>query len=467
MTTARLVVDTERAPALRSWAFASMWAIANIVHLVNQELAQLTSPAAWLNLAAAIWLLRRPSPHRLALLAASQLLETVWVAPLAPDHAVLAAWVNIVILLAYGRARLRDGVVEPGAVVTSTIGALRALVLVAYSAAALAKYNDTFLDPELSCAPFIAEAARLGLFPDDTLFDWVHIGAAIGPETVIPVLLVLPWTRRYGVRFGILFHFLVSFSPAIGVWDFTAALFALFALFLSDEEAADAIRLWRERRDERVPHRHVKPLYDLVMAVPDRVRWVGFVLLAGAFGFVSEVLVILALWGAFSIYGIRLLRVGVRTLRLPHRPDALFRGLTVPQGGIAIAMVLYVSMPYIGLRTDGVFTMFSNLRTEGPGTNHLFLPSWHVVDLQNDLVVLVESNDEKLAELAEDGQQIPRFEVERILGADDDLYVVEATESGEVRLGAGGTAIEPPGPLVSRLLHFRAVAASGDPMCTN
>ena len=38
--------------------------------------------------------------------------------------------------------------------------------------------------------------------------------------------------------------------------------------------------------------------------------------------------------------------------------------------------------------------MFSNLRTEGPGTNHLFLPSVHVVDLQNDLVVLVEIGPE-------------------------------------------------------------------------
>ncbi len=460
-------VTAAHAPAMRAWAFASMWAIANIVHLVNQEVGGLTSPAAWLNLVAALALLRRPSSHRLALLASTQLLHTIWVAPLAPDHAVLAAWVNIVILLAYARVRLRDRDVEPGAMLASALGAIRALVLIAYSAAALAKYNDTFLDPERSCAPFIAEAARFGLFPDDSTFDWAHIGAAIGPETLIPILLLIPRTRRFGVRFGILFHFLVSISLAVRVWDFTATLFALFALFLSDDEVAEAVRLWRERRDTRDPSRLIRRILEMAMWVPAHGRWIILGLMAGAFGFLNELFVILALYGAFTVYGVRLLRVGFRTLRSSHRPDSLFPRLSVAQIGVAFAMGLYVAMPYVGLRTDAVFTMFSNLRTEGPGTNHLFLPSFHLVGHQNDLVVLVDSNDDKLAELAEDGQQIPRFEVERILGADDTLFVVEATESGEVRLGSGGEPVDPPPFLASRLLHFRAIPASGDALCTN
>lgn len=190
-------------------------------------------------------------------------------------------------------------------------------------------------------------------------------------------------------------------------------------------------------------------------------------MLAGGFGFVSEGLLILTLFGVFTVYAVRLLIVAYRTLRPSHRPDVLFQGLRVTQIGVAMAMVLYVAMPYLGLRTDGVFTMFSGLRTEGPGTNHLFLPSWHVVELQNDLVVLVESNDEKLSELAEEGQQIPRFEVERTLGADETLYVIEATETGDVRLGAGGVSVDSPAPLPAALLHFRWTAASGEVMCAN
>lgn len=446
-----------------------MWAIANIVHLVNQEIGALTSPVAWLNLAIAFAVLRRPSAHRLALLAASQILDTVWVAPLAPDHAVLATWVNIVILLAYARVRLRDGAVQAdgGELLSSSLSVIRALLLIGYTAAAIAKYNDGFLDPVTSCASFIADAARFGLFDSEGVLDWAHIGAALIPESLIPFLLVVPWTRRFGVRFGLLFHFLVSFSPAIRVGDFTATLFALFALFVSGEEILDAVNEWRARRDTRVPHRSVKPLFDLAMWIPVRARWFALLLLAGAFGFVHETFTILALYGVFTVYAVRLLRVSARTFRVGHPRAVLFERMTLAQIGVATAMFLYVAMPYLGLRTDGVFTMFSNLRTEGPGTNHLFLPSWHVVDLQNDLVVLVESNDEKLSELADEGQQIPRFEVERALGADETLYVIEATPAGDVRLGAGGVAVESPARLPAALFHFRAIAASGEAKCTN
>ena len=53
--------------------------------------------------------------------------------------------------------------------------------------------------------------------------------------------------------------------------------------------------------------------------------------------------------------------------------------------------------PYLGLKTDTAFAMYSNLRSEGGRTNHLI---WrHPLDLgnyQEDLVQIVESNDPPL-----------------------------------------------------------------------
>ena len=71
--------------------FALLWALANIVHLLNMTAGQL-SAAGWVNLAAALWLLAAPgSAARLVALAATQLLDTVVRLPFAPDHQILAA----------------------------------------------------------------------------------------------------------------------------------------------------------------------------------------------------------------------------------------------------------------------------------------------------------------------------------------------------------------------------------------
>ena len=40
--------------------------------------------------------------------------------------------------------------------------------------------------------------------------------------------------------------------------------------------------------------------------------------------------------------------------------------------------------------------MFSNLRTESPDPNHLFMPSWRLTDWQDDMVILISSTDAEL-----------------------------------------------------------------------
>jgi hypothetical protein len=80
---------------------------------------------------------------------------------------------------------------------------------VGYSAAALAKFNTAFLDPESSCAGAIAMA----------------------------------------------FHFVLSAGPAFAVVDFTAALYALFILFLSERDIESVLSRinWVASRSARQP----------------------------------------------------------------------------------------------------------------------------------------------------------------------------------------------------------------------
>jgi hypothetical protein len=66
--------------------------------------------------------------------------------------------------------------------------------------------------------------------------------------------------------------------------------------------------------------------------------------------------------------------------------------------------------PYIGLKTDSSFAMFSNLRTEPGFANHLLIPHGpHPFGFQRDLVHIVESSDSMLARSARQHELVPFF----------------------------------------------------------
>ena len=46
--------------------------------------------------------------------------------------------------------------------------------------------------------------------------------------------------------------------------------------------------------------------------------------------------------------------------------------------------------------------MFSNIRTEGTGNNHLFVPRLRLFGYQDDLVEILESNDRQLQQYVSD-----------------------------------------------------------------
>jgi hypothetical protein len=60
-------------------------------------------------------------------------------------------------------------------------------------------------------------------------------------------------------------------------------------------------------------------------------------------------------------------------------------------------LFLYAATPYLGLRTAGNFSMFSNLRTEGVTSNHLLLGSnpLKIWNYQEDVVKVIEIDDKK------------------------------------------------------------------------
>jgi hypothetical protein len=70
--------------------------------------------------------------------------------------------------------------------------------------------------------------------------------------------------------------------------------------------------------------------------------------------------------------------------------------------------------PYLGLRTETSFSMFSNLQTENGRSNHLVVPaSIQVTDWQRDLVEIVASNVPELDALRQNGLLLPFLDLRR------------------------------------------------------
>lgn len=439
----------------RADIFPLMWAVSHLAHIALHGEGTFTDLSEAVVFGAGLALLLRPQSGRfLLLLAATQLVDWAANAPFNPDHWTLVGAANLTILLVstLPMAR-RRGIVD------SATGSLRLLLLIAYGAAAFAKWNSSFLSPGVSCAVWIADRASFGLLDHVPGSGPVAIAIAVGTETMVFALLALRRTRRYGARLGLLFHASVSLSPAIAVSDFTTTVFALFVLFLSNREIDAAIR-WLQRSTDGSP----------VVTTIRRNKWLipGWLILCGGIaGFSSHTLSLLLIWITASAYIILVLLAIVPTAHfaVPEARPHVSR-VAIPA---AIFLVFTALNPYLGLRTTGAFTMFSNLGTEGSGGNHLLIEGWHLADYQNELFVVAGSSDENLQLMADDGLALPVAAMRLLPLLASDATVVGTLDGSELTWTAqtSRAVVGDPSFVERWLLSFRPVPLDGISRCGN
>lgn len=111
-----------------------------------------------------------------------------------------------------------------------------------YLAAACAKLNGDFLNPMESVAGgfmknFFAPINRVLQLGDsfDSLYGWVGIATSLMFEVGVPVLLIIPATRRLGFVLGLVFQMMLIGFMA---WDFGTACLAAFPFALEDQDFA-------------------------------------------------------------------------------------------------------------------------------------------------------------------------------------------------------------------------------------
>ena len=426
--------------------FCVLWGLATLFHLVAKD----PWPAPLLSTllaAAALYLLHRPSaPHRLALLAALQLCESWTTAPFISNHWLFTGLVNLTLLQAYARlawAR-RTFAVESGTLYRTFAPIVRLELIILYFFAVFHKLNADFLDPQLSCAVHFY-AAQLQSLPF-ALAGAIPIYLTLAVETAIPLLLCWPLTRNAGILLGLLFHAAVGFNPISEFYNFSSMIFALLFLFAS-------LRL-----DAGGPTRRLfrgVPFYGKsVLAVGAVLVFVGLVVAAPAE-------LVLPLWGLYSA-GLILLFV-LLPKAPPARPAFSFRPWPVLL--VPLLTGLNGCSPYLGLKTETAFAMYSNLRTEGGQSNHLLVPAGvQLFGFQRDLVEIKDSSSGFLAGLARRKLMLPFFEVRALLQQHPNTSLTYERHAGPSTSPNAQLRQPIPWPL-RRLLYFRPVAHSGRQPC--
>lgn len=351
-----------------SSAFFVAWAAATLFHQVSFIRVASTPLEATLSLAA-ISVLMWPRAGVFALMLGVQFAE-VWArAPVVSNHWWTSMFVASTLLLALMWSAARREFDEARWVQVAT-PALRGILVVVYIWGVVHKLNSDFLDPQVSCGVDLYAALRrdfLPVLPIGAGVRWATIVGTLVVEAAIPVLLLVPRTRRWGVLLGTSFHFVLGFVPYSVYYNFSSMLFALYLLFTPQPWVARMRDAWHQRFSSRQRRWAKGTIVALVILfcglvaldgpqnrdawrLAARVPW----LLCGAFAIGAY-----WRWGEGSTVGADApapKRSGARALMLM---PALF--------------FLNGASPYLGLKTETSLAMYSNLRTEGDRNNHLFL----------------------------------------------------------------------------------------------
>lgn len=450
--------------------FAFLWAAAALFHVLSP-----TSPAlnVWSNPTAsgfahvvlsicAVWLLARPAHNLPLMLVAGLGLVTAWLeAPFLGNHWLLAAFVNLALLLTTV-ATLRGGRIDRDRLARAFLPLARWCLVGFYAFAAFAKLNADFFDTAASCSNFYFDETFGGLLPPTVgaggMAQLLPLGTVI-TELSVPILLVIRYTRGFGVVLGLAFHSLIALDLAHLFYDFSAVLAALFTLFLPAGFAASALGFLNGRGTR------LRVVWGALLGVAMISQWIGGPAVA-----VFAAGVVLG-WLIFDV----VVLAGVTGWLVRNRGQGVDHPFRL-RGPVWLALVPALVLvngvlPYVELRTAYAYTMYSNLRMVDGASNHLVIrSSLPLAHRQADLVTIVSSDDPGLTLYAENDYLLP-WDSFRSYLADHPGAAVTYERAGLRRVVARAAddpeLVDAPPLLLRKLLGMRAVDGTDRNRCQN
>lgn len=311
---------------------------------------------------------------------------------------------------------------------------IRWSVLCMYTFAALAKLNSDFFKPELSAAVSLYGelSSKLGgILPQETWAFYLVIWGTAALECSLPFLLSIRKTRWIGIVLAFSFHFAMGVS---GFIPFSGFAVAFLFLFLPEDVPARFANLrtnmaWLDKSCTAIARVFTNPATPVILCLtwfliactrsyawlpPDQVRMAvirfGQLLFALYYGGVA--------FFVWKMYG--------PTLFNPNdqpRPASL-KLASIGLAIVPLVVILNALCPYIGLKTESSFTMYSNLQTEGNQWNHLLMPeAMKVFNWQDDLVSIIDSTYPPFQHAAKEDIRLTWFEFQR-QAAEADSFAV-------------------------------------------
>jgi hypothetical protein len=459
--------------------FCFMWAATHLLDLFcfPEWMEEPTGVALFLSATAV--LLRPCAFRRVLLMCVSSLVYLYVRSPITPNHILFEGFVNLTLLVVALRHLKLPLPEARTAVFQEAVPVLRGLLLALYLLAFFHKLNWDFLTPVTSCAGFMLDGIfdRVGLTapggPVKTAVMWITLACEGG----IPLLLLFPRTRLLAMLAAWPFHFALTFHPRPGIYAFSSMLLAMLTLFLPPGFYA---RL----------HEHPIVRHLVGVAASQRIYWTRLAVAAASVAVLMAIPVMLSgievegtrpavwerragmlLWMPYATILLAALLLGWPGARRESARGFLLNARRSPAGGILLLFIANGIAPYLGFQTVRTMSMFSNIRTEGDRTNHLFVPSsLQIADYQDDLVRVVGSSDLLLNFYAKNQSLLPFTEIRRIAWQNPDVPVwISYERAGRIEIldtsqpGAERQAPPIPFPL-HKILAFREVDQDGRPL---
>ncbi|MBT1695720.1 hypothetical protein KK083_02450 [Fulvivirgaceae bacterium PWU4] len=454
--------------------FSALWAIATLFHMAHSGIFDSRLNYALLTLAA-LYVVFRPSLAGFILLISLQLFDAVYRMPLTTNHWIFTAFVNLTILqtIVYLVVRNRSFDLSGGDLLKTFAPVVRAEVIILYFFTFFHKLNAGFFSPATSCATDLLKAQHIDtIIPmNDTLIAFnAHFTIVI--EFLIPLFLCFRRTRHAGILAGLFFHAVLSYSSYNAFYDFSSMMFALYFLFAGDGFSQSIVQTFGSLRS--MARRVLKPRHysmgKLVFTACSFLVALAVVywLTTRLAGFKSFHLYFFwTIYSSLFVYCfVMFMLSGSRTTRqipafmLPHRSFLILPCIVFLNG----------ASPYLGLKTENSFAMFSNLRTEGGVSNHYVVPAGlQIFSYQKDVVEIISSSDPYLQQLADQQKLLVLFEFCNYVHNRNPTEVVYLL-NGErkiFRRGMAATALPKNSYLLAKLMKFRAFSKHEPQPCSH
>ena len=452
--------------------FAVLWALATLFHLwVNPRALNVVDDPTLLGVShvaaglAAIAVLVRPRAVSGMLALAALGVVTCWLeAPFLGNHWLLAAFVDVALLLSAATCWARGGF-DAARLAARFLPLARWSLLGFYAFAAFSKLNGAFFEPAVSCGNFYADelagSLHLGGFRSADGGAWALFVplSVVAIEGSIPVLLLRRRWRHIGVALGLVFHSAIALDMTHLFSDFSSVLAALFVLFLPASFATEVVVLARRCAREASMLTALAVVGALLVLA---VEWTGrserAFLDGRAWAWIAADAIVLAAVGWYLV------------TQRPQPEDGQLRLMRPRWLAVVPLLVVFNGLtPYLELKTGYGWNMYSNLATVDGESNHFLVTrTLPVLDAQADLVRIVSTDDPGLRLYVEQRFDIPFLQLRAYL-SERPATAITYERGGQrhqlARAADEPALVEPVPQWQQKLESFRAVDQTDPNRC--